>query len=130
MNFKKALGLTLLIITFFLSCSNDDDSSDNESTIYQEGNITITLKKVEDGRCPTNINCVWSGNAEVKMTIANGDEAMDFTLNTAGYINEGLNFPTSASIFDLHIELIALQPYPEEGVPLSLEDYTVSIQVN
>ncbi|MEP0262994.1 hypothetical protein [Dokdonia sp.] len=130
MNFNKAIGITLLIITFFFSCSNDDDSSGNESIIYQEGNITITLKKIDDGRCPSNINCVWGGNAEVKMTIANEDESMDFTLNTAGYINEGLNFPTSASIFDLHIELIALQPYPEETVPLPLEDYTVSIQVN
>ncbi len=130
MNFNKALGFTLLIAIFFLSCSTDDGSSDNESVIYQEGNITITLKNIDDDRCPTNINCVWAGNAEVKMTITNEDETMDFGLNTAGFINNELNFPTSASIFDLHIELIALQPLPEEGVPLSLEDYTVSIQVN
>ena len=130
MNFNKALGLTLLIITFFFSCSNDDDSSGNKSTIYQEGNITITLKKINDGRCPTNINCLWVGNAEVIMTITNENEIMDLTLNTAGYINEQLNFPTSTSIFDLDIELVALQPYPEDGVPLTLEDYTVSINVD
>lgn len=130
MNFNKALGLTLLVITFFFSCSTNDDSSDNDSIIYQEGNITITLKKIDDGRCPTSVNCVWAGNAEVKMIIANEGEAMDFTLNTAGYINDGLNFPTSVSIFDLHIELVALQPYPEGDSPLPLEDYTVSINVN
>ena len=127
---KKALGFVVIILTFFFSCSENDELLNNESIIYQEGNVQITLIDIEDGRCPINDDCVWQGNAEVRMRITNESETKDFILNTAGSINESLDFPTSTSIFGINVELLDLQPYPEDGMEYTLEDYTLSISVN
>ncbi len=130
----KELGFILLILILFFSCSESEPLNtkvvNNKPIIYQEGNIKITLLKINDDRCPTNLDCVWQGNAEVEMRITNDNETMDFILNTAGYVNESASFPTSTSIFDLSIALLDLQPYPEDGIVYDLEDYTVSINVN
>lgn len=126
---KKLIGFTL-ILTIFFSCSKNDELSNDEFIIYQRENITISLIEINDSRCPINVNCVWQGNAEVVMRITNNDEAENFTLNTAGYINDDLDFPTNTSIFDLNIELIDLHPLPEDGIVYALEDYTVNINVN
>ncbi len=130
MSLKKTLGLTLVILIFFSNCSNTDDSANDELIVYQEGNVMITLIDVSDSRCPTNVDCVWQGNAEVDMRIVKENETMDFTLNTAGFINENLDFPNSILILDLNIELLDLQPYPENGVSYTLEDYIISLEVS
>ena len=127
---KKALGFAMIISTFIFSCSEDDKPLNNESIIYQEENILITLVDIDDERCPTNVDCVWQGNAEVEMKITNGDETTDFKLNTAGFINENANFPTGISIFDLNIELLNLQPYPEDTNQIPTDEYDVIISVN
>tara|TARA_B110000240_G_scaffold166110_1_gene187234 strand:+ start:200 stop:394 length:195 start_codon:yes stop_codon:yes gene_type:complete len=64
------------------------------------------------------------------MRITNGTEALDFTLNTAGYINDEFNLPSNMIIFDLDIKLIDLKPYQKVGVKFSLEDYKVSLSIN
>lgn len=128
---KKALRFTVIILTLFFSCSEseNDELLNDTSIIYQEGNIVITLIDINDSRCPLNSNCIWQGNAEVAMRITNGEETMDFTLNTAGDINENYNFPSSTSIFDVTIKLLDLQPYPESDNQDTLEDYSVNIEV-
>ena len=120
----------MIISTLIFSCSEDDESLNNESIIYKEGNVLITLLDVDDERCPTNVDCVWQGNAEVEMKITNGNETMDFKLNTAGFINEDANFPTSTSIFDLNIELLNLEPYPEDNKQIPIDEYDIIISVN
>ena len=130
MNWNKTLGTLLIFLIIFFSCSTNDNLLSNELIIYQEGNIKITLIEVNDGRCPTNAECIWQGNSEVKMKIVKENETMDFTLNTAGYINDQLNYPDSISIFNLNIKLLDVQPYPELDSAFSLEDYTISLNVN
>ena len=124
------LGFVMIISTLIFSCSEDDESLNNESIIYKEGNVLITLLDVDDERCPTNVDCVWQGNAEVEMKITNANETMDFKLNTAGFINEDANFPTSTSIFDLNIELLNLEPYPEDNKQIPIDEYDIIISVN
>jgi len=112
--------------------ANDEDELPNEELIvYEEGNIIITLINITDNRCPTNVNCFVQGNAIVDLRIFNGNETMDFTLNTAGEINSGYSFPTNATVFDLNIELEDLQPLPlDDNTEIPLEDYTIRLSVN
>ena len=129
MSLNKTLRLVTFILALFTNCSNNEDATDNDFIIYQEGNTKITLLDVMDSRCPINANCVWEGNAEVSMRIEKDNETMDFSLNTAGNINNDLNYPTSTTIFDLFIELLDVQPYPEIDVTYTLEDYVISLNV-
>lgn len=127
---KKVLGCIIIMIALFTKCSNNDEKLNNESIIYQKGKIKIILLDINEGRCPTNVDCIWQRNTEVGMRITNGTEAIDFILNTAGYINDEFNFPNNVIIFDLDIKLIDLKPYPKVGVKFSLEDYKVSLSIN
>ncbi len=130
MNLKKRFGYILLMYIFFSSCTNLDDNTIDDIVIYQDQNTTITLLGVEDNRCPTEVICWWQGNAAIDMRIEKDNETLYFTLNTAGEIYAGTNYFESISILDLNIELIDLQPYPEEeDTTYSLYDYNVDLEV-
>ncbi|MEP6788891.1 MAG: hypothetical protein ABJB40_10700 [Acidobacteriota bacterium] len=49
------------------------------------GQITISfLSVVDDSRCPVNVQCVWAGNAKIKIAIAQGrSQSQTFELNSA-----------------------------------------------
>lgn len=49
------------------------------------GKITVSfVEVVNDSRCPPDVNCVWAGNAQIKITLAKGRKAAkSFELNSA-----------------------------------------------
>ena len=49
------------------------------------GQITISFLSVEDdSRCPVNVQCVWAGNAKIKIAVSKGKSvAQTFELNSA-----------------------------------------------
>lgn len=49
------------------------------------GRITISfLSVVDDSRCPVNVQCVWAGNAKIKIAVAQGrSQSQTFELNSA-----------------------------------------------
>jgi len=55
-----------------------------EQTIVRKTKLTIRFEEViEDSRCPMNARCVWAGNAQVKISVANGKKAAKaFELNS------------------------------------------------
>ena len=114
---------------FFSSCTNLDDNTIDDIVIYQDQNTTITLLGVQDNRCPTDVLCFWQGNAVVVMQVEKDNETLNFTLNTAGYINGTSNYPDTISILDLNIELIDLLPYPQTDTSYSLYEYNVDLEV-
>lgn len=130
MNLIKRFGFSSLMFICFSNCTNLDDNTINDIVIYQDQNTTITLLSVEDNRCPTEVICWWQGNAAIDMRIEKDNETSYFTLNTAGEIYAGINYFESISILDLNIELVDLQPYPEEeDTTYSLYEYNVDLEV-
>jgi hypothetical protein len=83
----------LVIITFVLiaTISNVFGQSVKEVKLSMDkqvadkgSKLTFKLIEVKDTRCPADVNCVWSGNAIVKLSIAKGKSAAKmFELNTA-----------------------------------------------
>jgi hypothetical protein len=72
---------------------------------------TVTFEAVpQDSRCPTNVQCVWAGNAEVRLRIATGNSRVETSLNT------GVE-PRSASAAGVQIELVEVTPAPVAGSP-------------
>jgi hypothetical protein len=43
-----------------------------KQTVDKASKFTFKLIEVEDSRCPPDTNCVWAGNAKVKISIAKG----------------------------------------------------------
>ena len=80
------------------------------------------LSVVEDSRCPTGTNCIWAGNAKVKVRIIDSKgRSKDFELNT--------NLPEKkVSYGGYEIELAGLAPYPNaEGTNRAAYVATLSV---
>ena len=74
-----------------------------------------------DSRCPSNVQCVWEGNAEVRFLFTVDSIQTDFALNTNG----GMQFNSDTIIDGYSISLLDLSPYPEDpGEILQVEYYS------
>lgn len=89
--------------------------------LYSKGKFSIELTEVLDSRCPEGATCFWEGEvlAGLKVTddgtvhqIYLGGEHADTTLGGK------------------KIKMLKVEPYPQDGEQLSLEDYTVYLEVN
>ena len=81
-------------------------------TVHLTGTSTaVTFVAVpQDSRCPTNVQCVWAGNAEVRLRIVTGATRLDASVNT------GIE-PHSAVTAEVQIELVEVTPSPIAGSP-------------
>lgn len=81
----------------------------------------ITLNAVQsDSRCPTDVTCVWAGNAEVVFRV----EAPG--IDTVVVLNSGIE-PRAATVSALRIELIALVPAPRSNAPIVAKAYRATL---
>ena len=102
---------------------NDTIEIANSETKYNyENNLVLRMDSVlNDSRCPSNVQCVWEGNAEVRFLFTVDSIQTDFVLNTHG----GNNFNSDTVISGYSIKLLNLLPYPENpGEILQVEYYS------
>ena len=82
------------------------------------------VEMVEDSRCPKGTNCVWAGNAKIKIEVKrNGSAAQTIELNT------GMG-DKSARYDGLLIELISLTPEPANNVRINKNGYVATLAVS
>lgn len=80
------------------------------------------VEVVEDSRCPRDVDCIWAGNAKVKLLVSKGKAApKEIELNT------GIE-PRAVTIFGCELTLKGLTPYPDNSRP-SRETPTALISV-
>ncbi len=78
----------------------------------------------EDSRCPTDVQCVWAGNAAVRLEVSRGGRrSRSLTLNTSG------NSPT-VKYGNYEIKLVELKPHPKSTRKVAQPDYVVTLLVN
>jgi len=102
---------------------NDTIEIANFETRYNyENNLSLRMDSVlSDSRCPSNVVCVWEGNAEVRFLFTVDSIQTDFILNTHG----GSQFNSHTVISGYEIKLLELSPYPEDpGEILQVEYYS------
>lgn len=85
--------------------------------------VTIEFRAVtEESRCPLSALCVWEGNAQVALRIANGyGGSRDATLNTSLE-------PRAIDFAGLRIILTVLDPYPT-GEAIDPADYVATFRI-
>ena len=100
---------------------NDTVEMANFETKYNhEKNIVLRMDSVlGDSRCPSNVQCVWEGNAEVRFLFTVDSKGTDFVLNTHG----GKQFNSDTVISGYRIKLLDLAPYPEDPVEILQVEY-------
>ena len=72
--------------------------------------ITVKfISVVEDSRCPVGVNCIWAGNARIKITVAKGKKvAKTFELNSS-------IAPQSISFEGYELKLLDLTAHPTQA---------------
>ena len=99
-----------------------------QSVMLNDALVTIAFTGVsEDSRCPTKVNCVWTGRATVDLRVqANGEPAQNIALSTI-HSPEKTNVTT---VGGYRIEMTDVQPYPETpDNPISPDRYRVTLVV-
>lgn len=70
---------------------------------------------ITDSRCPEGGECVWRGNATVKVTFHEKGNVHTFKMGLKGY--PWMGFPSDTAISGYKIEFIDLVPYPKVFEP-------------
>lgn len=82
------------------------------------------ISVLEDSRCPTDVNCVWAGNAKVEVLISD---------NRGGSKKSVMNTTTGGPLGDQHngwaIYLTSLTPSPKSGKTIKQRSYVATFKV-
>ena len=83
---------------------------------------------LEDSRCPTRVECFWTGQARIAISVqpgGSGPTTVEFNTNPA----PGQTV-TEATVGNYRIELQSLDPYPQTpDDPIAFEDYRATLAV-
>jgi len=83
----------------------------------------LTFRQVsEDSRCPTNVVCVWEGDAKIELL-----PVRDGTLGQSVILS--LHTPNEAQVGDLVVRFVGLAPYPATPDPSSARQYVAELVV-
>lgn len=81
------------------------------------------LDLVEDSRCPTGVQCIWAGNAKIKVSVKRGAGAAKvFEMDTNGENN-------TVSHGGYKITLKDLTPHPANNVRINRNGYVAIFSV-
>ncbi|MEO7540257.1 MAG: hypothetical protein ABIV21_09525 [Pyrinomonadaceae bacterium] len=124
----RLISLTLLLLFVF---GMTVSSQTPETIVVKAGQqkkartsrLTVKFMSVtEDSRCPVGTNCVWAGNARIKVRITGERGAKTFEFNTTmgpkGDIMEGWS-----------IMLDTLTPLPRAGKPTNSRTYAATFNI-
>jgi len=82
----------------------------------------------EDSRCPTQVDCVWTGQARIAISVhPDGSPATDAEFNTNPAPGQTVKV---AEVGPYSIELQSLDPYPQTpDDPIAFDDYRATLMV-
>ena len=79
---------------------------------------------IEDSRCPTDTQCIWAGNAKIKISLSNaGRRAKLFEINT------GIK-PQTILFAGYEIKIVKLTPAPASNIRIRKDGYVATFSIN
>lgn len=96
----------------------------NESTFLESESLQITINHINDSRCPSDVTCVWEGEAKVQLRLTHNEQISgNFTVST-------LKNSNSVSFDNYLISLLSVEPYPVSTKNISADDYVITVLVS
>jgi hypothetical protein len=97
----------------------------NQSAEIKSEDIKITFLNVtSDSRCPSDVTCIWQGQAGIELDVQKGEVESTVSLSIGG------DSSPEESIFNSYlIQLVDLSPYPISTKNIQPEDYTATIKI-
>jgi hypothetical protein len=93
--------------------------------ILVEGSVRLSFFGVEsDSRCPVDVQCVWQGNAAVRIDYSVGGDASSSVI-----LNTGVE-PAGAEVEGYRISLLALDPHPRSTMGIPASSYRATLRID
>ena len=96
----------------------------NQTASFESDTIKVKFLNVtSDSRCPTDVTCVWEGEAKIVVNIMkDGQDLGDFNLSSRAVQNN--------QAFDGHqIQVTQIEPSPTSGKKIALSDYIATFSI-
>lgn len=93
----------------------------NKEKRFAKSKLSVRfLELVDDSRCPTDTNCVWAGNAQIKVRVTKNGRSHNLTLDT-----NGPNHTVKAEGYS--IKLVDLTPQPRSNIRINRNGYVATL---
>ena len=79
---------------------------------------------ISDSRCPSDLQCVWQGDAVVGFSFESNGSSQPFVLHTHS------NYQRDTVINGLEISLLSVSPYPNSSERIDPVDYSVELMLS
>lgn len=126
-NLITALLLTLVLGTFQIAEAQSPERQKvqiHKQKIFAKSNLIVKfVSLIEDSRCPEGANCVWAGNAKIKIEAGKSGKKETFEVNTT-------LGPKAATYNGYVIELVSLMPVPRENIRINRNGYVATFAVS
>ena len=132
-NYQSSIfGIAILGLLFFIACEKTIETSKvvdfgAKATVYQEKSVwfgtdtltgvNVTVEEIADSRCAEDVECVWAGEAKVKLMATSKSDtvALDLTISTeknskTDTLSFGLNDKNYKAL------LYSVDPYPNTKI--------------
>lgn len=127
---KKVFLIVVAMLGF--SCASNDGGTQGIVNLNVRGcfnqfedKVQICLDSVfADSRCPTDLVCVWEGDAVAAFTLTKNEKVQRF------HLHSNTKFQNDTIIGDIAIKLRHIMPYPISDQPIAPNAYTVEISVD
>lgn len=94
----------------------------NETATAKAGIKIKFVELIEDSRCPTDTNCIWAGNAKIKVRVTKNGCSKDLELNS--------NVAPQEVVFaGYSFKLVGLTPEPRSNIRIDRNGYVAAIAV-
>jgi len=99
----------------------------NQTASIDSLNLSIGFVAVrEDSRCPSDVVCIWEGQATISVNVQNANlDPGNFNLTSRG---GGSDFSVR-DFHDFSLRLLEIAPYPRSTEPIGTDDYRVTLVV-
>ena len=98
-----------------------------QTAVFQDEELEMQFWNLpEDSRCPSDVVCIWEGQARCMLRVGKtGEEKQEVEVTSrAGHVD------LDRSRFgDYTIDLIAVDPYPVSTARIDLENYVITLDV-
>ena len=100
--------------------------SPGETATVSGANVRVTFDQVsEDSRCPTDVNCIWEGDAVVVLKVKVEAQEATREVHTQG----GASRPRTAPAGDYVVTLVRLDPVPRSTGAIEASAYRATLVV-
>jgi hypothetical protein len=126
---KSAIILLLAIFTATTMATSGGRPQSVTVTVHQERSVPRAgfkikfAEMVEDSRCPADVNCIWAGNAKVKIELRRGrGQSKTFELNST-------TTPNVIEYNGYEIKLKELTPHTQTNFRIDPDKYEAVFEI-